>query len=557
MTKIIMDKHNAYRPQLLIVDDTPANIEILLDALERDYEVTFSTSGLEALQLIAESETPDLILLDVMMPEMDGYEVCRRLKQNPITCEIPIIFVTALNSSESESTGLALGADDYITKPINLEIARLRIKNVLERTRLGRKLELTLACSDQGLWEYDLSSNCVSIDPRWAMPLGYASGEFGDQAISWDKLLHPDDLAILHTGLDAYLKGSTAEISIEVRMRGKNGVFYWMHVLSKGTNRNAANRPTRLLGTYMNISRRKHDENAVEESKNRLETLINSIPDTVLTFDTHGVLTQLHVPVSQANFFGSEAYLQCHYSTIFPNELSIVLDALMDAAIQLPTPQSAECHLIVEDKRLDFSVSVTRLISTEEEWESGFLAVIRDITLAKLAEEELRKQAFHDPLTSLPNRRLLNDRLHQAQLYSSRYHGFAALMLLDLNKFKQINDTYGHEIGDKLLIEVANRLQMTLRVNDTIVRLGGDEFVVLIEGLDANEETALQQATLVFDKLIDSLGQEYQFGDLGFYCSASIGVKIFKGEEDRAEEILKDADLAMYKMKDIKIVEPE
>lgn len=552
-----MDKHNTYRPQLLIVDDTPANIEILLDALERDYEVTFSTSGLEALQLIADSETPDLILLDVMMPEMDGYEVCRRLKQNPITCDIPIIFVTALNSSESESTGLALGADDYITKPINLEIARLRIKNVLERARLGRKLELTLACSDQGLWEYDLSSNCVSIDTRWAMPLGYAPGELGEQVISWGALLHPDDLPILHAGLDAYLNGATAEISIEVRLRGKGGVFYWMHILGKGSNRNAANRPTRLLGTYMNISRRKHDESAVEASNNRLTTLIASIPDTVLTFDKHRVLTQLHIPESQINFFCSETYLNCSYTDIFPSELAIVLDALMLAAIEQPALHCAQFHLIVEGRRLDFLVSVTRLVSAEDEWESGFLAVIRDISLAQLAEDELRKQAFHDPLTSLPNRRLLNDRLHQAQLYSSRYLGFAALMLLDLNKFKQINDTYGHEIGDKLLIEVANRLQMTLRVNDTIVRLGGDEFVVLIEGLDVNEESAQLQANLVFDKLIDSLGQEYQFGELHFYCSASIGVKIFKGEEHLPEDILRDADLAMYKMKDIRIVEPE
>ncbi len=547
-----MYKHNAYRPQLLIVDDTPANIEILLDALERDYEVTFSTSGSEALQLIADSETPDLILLDVMMPEMDGYEVCRRLKQNPNTSEIPIIFVTALNSSESESTGLTLGADDYITKPINLSIARLRIKNVLERTRLGRKLELTLACANQGLWEYDLSSKVVSIDPRWAMPLGYASGELSDDIFSWGCLLYADDLPILHAGLDAYLNGETEEVNIEVRLRGKNEVFYWMHILGKGTNRNAKNKPTRLLGTYMNIDRRKSDENAIIEAKNRLTTLIESITDTVLTFDIHGALTQLHVPTSQINFFCSEVCLPCAYSMLFPQELTVVLDTLMLAATETPALQSSEFHLIYEGKKLDFSISVTRLTSTENTSASGFLAVIRDITLAKLAEEELRNQAFHDPLTSLPNRRLLDDRLHQAQLYSSRYLSFAALMLLDLNKFKQINDTYGHEIGDKLLIEVAHRLQLALRVNDTIVRLGGDEFVVLIERLDTNEEIAYQQATLVFNKLIASLGQEYQFVDLRFYCSASIGVKLFKGEEDTAENILKGADMAMYKMKGIK-----
>lgn len=544
-----MDTQHSYRPQLLIVDDTPANIEILLDALERDYEVTFSTSGSEALQLIADTETPDLILLDVMMPEMDGYEVCRRLKQNAITRDIPIIFVTALNSTESESTGLALGADDYIAKPINLEIARLRIKNVLERTRLGRKLELTLTCANQGLWQYELSSSLVSIDPRWAMPLGYASGELSDDPCSWDSLIYADDLPKLHAGMNAYLNGDAEEISLDVRMRGKNEVFYWMHILGKGTNRNAANRPTRLLGSYMNINRRKSDESALEESKNRITTLIDAIPDTVLSFDKHGVLTQLHIPTSQTNFFCGEVRLPCSYSTIFPKELSIALDALMLTAIEMPVPQSVEFQLNVEGKALDFWVSVTRLISADKAITGGFLAIIRDITLAKLAEEELRKQAFHDPLTSLPNRRLLADRLSQAQLYSSRYPGFAALMVLDLNKFKQINDTYGHEIGDKLLIEVAHRLRMTLRVNDTIVRLGGDEFVVLIERLDADEVAAQHQAQFVLEKLNANLGQEYQFEDLRFYCTASIGIKLFKGDKDAAESLLKDADLAMYKLK--------
>ncbi|HRE18374.1 MAG TPA: response regulator, partial [Rhodocyclaceae bacterium] len=104
----------------------------------------------------------------------DGYEVCRRLKADPLTRDISIIFVTAMDSSESESTGLTLGAEDYITKPVNLGIARLRIRNLLERRRLHRDLELSMAGARQGLWSWDVEADLVTLSPRWAEPLDYA-----------------------------------------------------------------------------------------------------------------------------------------------------------------------------------------------------------------------------------------------------------------------------------------------------------------------------------------------------------------------------------------------
>ncbi len=117
------------KPHILIVDDVPANVEMLGEALQEHYEIQFAPSGAKALRLAAE-EPPDLILLDIMMPEMDGYEVYRQLRAMPKLAEIPVIFVTAMDESEAETRGLALGAVDYITKPIHVEIARLRIRNL-------------------------------------------------------------------------------------------------------------------------------------------------------------------------------------------------------------------------------------------------------------------------------------------------------------------------------------------------------------------------------------------------------------------------------------------
>lgn len=133
-------KHNQ-RPRILIVDDSPTNIQVLAEALKLDYQIKIATSGAAALQIAAGDEPPDLILLDVMMPEMDGYEVCRRLKAQPQLQKIPVIFVTAKQEMEEEEQGLNLGAVDYITKPFHLPIIKARIRNHLELKRKSDLLE--------------------------------------------------------------------------------------------------------------------------------------------------------------------------------------------------------------------------------------------------------------------------------------------------------------------------------------------------------------------------------------------------------------------------------
>jgi len=128
------------KPEILLVDDDPANLQLLSAALAADFKLFIAHSGAMALQ-VASRSPPDLILLDVMMPEMDGFQVCKRIKANPALRDIPVIFLTALNDSESENTGLSLGAVDYITKPIKVEIARRRISNLLEREKLRHEVE--------------------------------------------------------------------------------------------------------------------------------------------------------------------------------------------------------------------------------------------------------------------------------------------------------------------------------------------------------------------------------------------------------------------------------
>jgi len=177
------------------------------------------------------------------------------------------------------------------------------------------------------------------------------------------------------------------------------------------------------------------------------------------------------------------------------------------------------------------------------------MGIARDITGRKRLEEELRDIAFHDSLTRLPNRRLFLDRLEHALLARKRLHNHLAVIYLDLNQFKQLNDTHGHDAGDMLLVEVARRLKLAVRESDTVARLGGDEFVVLLEGLEGSGDQAEEYASCVAGKIREALCDEYDLDGIRHNGSASIGIKICSEDDTDPDQIIKEADAAMYKAK--------
>jgi diguanylate cyclase (GGDEF)-like protein/PAS domain S-box-containing protein len=180
---------------------------------------------------------------------------------------------------------------------------------------------------------------------------------------------------------------------------------------------------------------------------------------------------------------------------------------------------------------------------------TNYVATFTDITLRKAAEDEIRNLAFYDPLTGLPNRRLLMDRLELALVASARHHRKGALLFVDLDNFKTLNDTLGHDKGDLLLQQVANRLLSCTREGDTVARLGGDEFVVMLEDLSENALAAVNHVEAVGKKILAMLDQPYQFTDCAHQSSASIGATLFGEHQETIDEPLKRADMAMYQAK--------
>ncbi len=180
---------------------------------------------------------------------------------------------------------------------------------------------------------------------------------------------------------------------------------------------------------------------------------------------------------------------------------------------------------------------------------AGYRGVARDITERKLAEAQIQRLAFYDELTGLPNRRLLMDRLEHALAGSAGEPDHGALLFLDLDNFKGINDTLGHEWGDQLLVQVGRRITASVRSGDTVARLGGDEFVVVMHGLHAEEAEAAADAQAIAQKLLAALNQSYWVQGREIHSTPSIGIALFQGAQPSAQDLLQRADLAMYQAK--------
>ncbi len=295
----------------------------------------------------------------------------------------------------------------------------------------------------------------------------------------------------------------------------------------------------------VDITERKKLEQAREESEARARSLVEVAFDGVMTHD-HGLIIEANQRFAQ--LFGydnpDELIGQNDIERLVTPDSAATLRAHIAAG---RTSQPIEGTGIRKDGST--FIGETQSCKTTYHGRTVITIAVRDITARKLAEDEIRNLAFYDPLTRLPNRRLLLDRLHQALASNTRSGRHGALLLIDLDNFKTLNDTLGHDMGDLLLQQVAQRLSTCIRVGDTVARLGGDEFVVMLQDLSENAEEAATQTESVGEKTLQSLSQPYRLLGYENHSTPSIGITLFGGQQHAIEDLLKQADLAMYQSK--------
>ncbi len=318
------------------------------------------------------------------------------------------------------------------------------------------------------------------------------------------------------------------------------------------------------VAVKLDVTSRKHAERTLLESNKKMDSLLQSLAEGAYGVDTKGNCTFVNNSflkilgyTSEDELVGRHIHELIHHShtdgSHYPAD-DCKIYAAYKSNIAIHSADEVFWHkdgYAIQVEYWSRPIVVDGVVI-------GAIATFFDITERKKMEAQIRHLALHDALTTLPNRRLLIERINQAQLSSKRNHKYCALMFMDLDNFKPLNDQHGHDAGDKLLIEVANRLKQCVREMDTVARIGGDEFVVMLNKLDTDEALSRNHAERIAEKIRVELSRPYVIKVLNnegvehtieHYCSASIGVVLFKGASPGKEEIIKIADDMMYQAK--------
>lgn len=418
---------------ILIVDDESKNRKLLEVLLRPEgYRTRCAANGEDALTSIAQ-QAPDLILLDIMMPGMDGYQLASILKANPATANIPIIMVTALIDRRARLAGLDAGAEEFLTKPVDRAELWLRVRNLLRLKTFG-DLEVHSWILEQ------------QVQARTA------------------------DLQRFRTAMDAtadaiFLLNRTTMRFIEVNATACKMLGY--------TREELLQLPPARLGAA---------------TREQLEQLY----DTVIAACGAKELTEIKIRRKDGSQLQAEVNQQAQHSGI--------------------------------------------------DW--IIVSVMRDITERKETEKRLHHMAHYDALTGLPNRMLFYETLEKTLGLALGNRWPVAVMFIDLDHFKNVNDTLGHAIGDELLRQLSNRLSQCVRIRDTVGRLGGDEFAVILVMKEGQ-----QGAAVVANKIRDALRPPFDLKGHEVAVTASIGITVHPDDTSDPETLIKYADTAMYRAK--------
>ncbi len=451
------DKHplpGDSRPRILIVDDVPENLHALMSVLRDEYAIAAATSGEKALELAQRMPRPDLILLDIRMPGMDGYSVLARLKSSPTTATIPVIFVTALSEAADEARGLTLGVADYITKPINPELLKMRVRTQLELMRYRR---------NPFLFDTAAPSNPAQ------QPC----------------LLVVDDVP---ENVHALIEALKNDYRIQVACNGPKA----------------------------------------------LEIIDGASPPDL-------VLLDIVMP-------GMDGYEVCRRIKAHPvgNRIPVVFVSVVDAteekvrgfAIGAADYITKPFDIDEVHARIRTHLELSRLRRLLED------TVAQRTALLEMSEEKYQVLAHRDPLTGLPNRLLFIEVLAHSITQAERSQGQFALLFVDLDNFKTVNESLGHDLGDQLLVEAGNRLQSLLPDPDSIARIGGDEFNIV---LTPRED--MPSIDLLAQRMIDALAEPFVLDGHGVYVGASIGIAMYPADGADAGTLQSSADAALHQAK--------
>lgn len=407
-------------------------------------------------------------------------------------------------------------------------------------TASEQRLKQALDSIDSGAWEWHARKNIMFASRVYSM-LGYQEALNPLAMTQHLSLVHPEDKEAYQQAWQKLMQTPDKTFDHTYRMQHKNGKWLWFRDIGKVAEVDDKGKPERVIGTFSNIT----ETRANQEKVRLFGEAFQQTRDWVVILDAN----QRVIAANQsfADVFGSvDQYLvspKTHHLGISLQRRRFYTSLLRGLTVNQHW-QGEELVHTPDGKERPTLINISAIGDADKV--EFFVLVFTDITAQKVAEEELRYLASYDSLTGLPNRTLLMDRIQHGIEQAKRAKKTLALCFIDLDKFKQVNDSLGHDVGDQLLQEVARRLRATLRETDTIARLGGDEFVVLLESYKNDDNISH-----VARKMLQSIGEPMQLGTHTVSVSPSIGIAVYPDDALDANALLKHADVAMYYAKDL------
>jgi diguanylate cyclase (GGDEF)-like protein/PAS domain S-box-containing protein len=390
------------------------------------------------------------------------------------------------------------------------------------------------------IYEHDLEGNFTEINLQFIGQLGYSREELIRMNV---KDIMPDRF---NKYFDEYLKRVMENGKDEGLMQvlAKNGDVHIIEYTNVIINTPAGTQGIR--GIARDVTDRLETEQALIESDMRFRSILESIEDGYYEVDLEGNMTFFNNPISENLGYTEEELIGKNYKEYMDEENArIVFETFHRAFMTEVSAKTIEWELIRKDGVKLFVEASVNLRKNRKGEPIGFQGIIRDITDRKRSEKELAFLAYHDALTGLYNRKAFLERFDETLKDAKRYENKRAILYLDLDKFKKVNDLYGHEIGDRLLVEVSSRLKKILRENDYISRLGGDEFTIIMSDSKGIKPERVAR------RILEKLSKPYDFSAITIdFVTPSIGISIYPDDGNDVETLLKHADEAMYKAKE-------
>ena len=545
---------------VLLVENDPAEARQITQALAGDWERSFCVEQVSCLSdaiVRLGAGLVDVVLLDLTLPDGHGIKVFERISL--AAPEALILVLAATDDDETARAAVRCGAHDYFPKGVadGRWLSRA-LHYVIERKKTQRALQRSEArfrtisdASPLGIFVSETAGECTYTNAAYQKISGLTFAQAS--GTRWSLAIHPDDRhRVLAEWQDAVR--SDAPFQTEARFLRSDGSVVWTRLNAVAIRDGTISQGR--IQIVEDITERKSaelvlraSEMALFEEKERAQVTLNSIGDAVLSTDLAGNLTYLNLVAEAMTGWSRQEALGRPLAEVFQ-----IIDGETRQAAENPAQRAirenqvvgleSNCILVRRDGFESAIEDSSAPIHDREGHVTGAVIVFHDVSAARAMAFKMEHLAQHDFLTGLPNRMLLAERLSRAIGLANRHGKQVALLFLDLDFFKHVNDSLGHAIGDKVLQSTAERLSANVRDTDTVSRQGGDEFVVLLSEIEHT-----QDAALIADKLLAAFALPQLIEGHELHLSLSIGISIFPDDGTDAETLMQNADTAMYHAK--------